>query len=128
MAVAGLTDDYSATPDRVSDYAESSGYYVDGAGTDWRLFTDGAVGLGLGSMVIATDEAVMKQELDGGNVLVASCNPGDFTRVGHFIVIHSYSDEGFWIYDPSSMAHSSVPWTMESLSSQVAQVWSLWAA
>ena len=82
MAAIGLTGDAGLTPARIADWAEDAGYYVDGAGTAWSLFTDGAAQLGLRSEAIAADEDDMKSRLDAGEVLIASMLPGDFTTSG----------------------------------------------
>ena len=67
----------------------------------------------------------MKQELWKGNYLVVSLRPGDFTRVGHFVVIHSCDEDGFWLYDPNSIERSSRVWSYQALLNQIAQVWTL---
>ena len=41
MIVAGLTGDDTATPLAIAKYAESNGYYMEGVGTVWDLFTEG---------------------------------------------------------------------------------------
>ena len=107
MAAIGLTGDASLTPARIADWAEDAGYYVDGAGTAWSLFTDGAAQLGLRSEAIAVDEDDMKSRLDAGEVLIASMLPGDFTTSGHFVVIVDHGLFGFNVYDPNSIALSS---------------------
>jgi hypothetical protein len=125
MVSAAVTGNQDITPDRVADYALDRGFYVSGSGTDWRLFTEGAEELGFHGKMIYPDESVMKQELWNGNYLVVSMRPGDFTRVGHFVVIHSCDEDGFWLYDPNSIERSSRVWPYEMLLSQIAQVWTL---
>lgn len=125
MVSAAVTGNQDITPDRVADYAIDRGFYVSGSGTDWRLFTEGARELGFHGKMIYPDESIMKQELWNGNYLVVSLRPGDFTRVGHFVVIHSCDEEGFWLYDPNSIERSSRVWPYETLLSQIAQVWTL---
>ncbi len=125
MAAAGLTGDGKYTPDYVSDYAKRNGYYVEGAGTAWSLYTDGAAGLGVSGRVIGTDKAAMKDCLDSGQVLIASVTPGDFTMAGHFIVIYGYNAAGFKVYDPSSIERSGMVWSFKTLAPQIAQIWSM---
>ena len=125
MVSAAVTGNQDITPDRVADYALDRGFYVSGSGTDWRLFTEGAEELGFHGKMIYPDESVMKQELWNGNYLVVSMRHGDFTRVGHFVVIHSCDEDGFWLYDPNSIERSSRVWPYEMLLSQIAQVWTL---
>ena len=128
MAAIGLTGDAGLTPARIADWAEGAGYYVDGAGTAWSLFTDGAAQLGLRSETIAVDEDGMKSRLDAGEVLIASMLPGDFTTSGHFVVIVDHGLFGFNVYDPNSIALSSRAWSFDKLEPQIAQLWSFSAA
>ena len=128
MAAIGLTGDASLTPARIADWAEDAGYYVDGAGTAWSLFTDGAAQLGLRSEAIAADEDDMKSRLDAGEVLIASMLPGDFTTSGHFVVIVDHGLFGFNVYDPNSISLSSRAWSFNKLEPQIAQLWSFSAA
>ena len=128
MAAIGLTGDAGLTPARIADWAEDAGYYVDGAGTAWSLFTDGAAQLGLRSETIAADEDGMKSRLDAGEVLIASMLPGDFTTSGHFVVIVDHGLFGFNVYDPNSISLSSRAWSFDKLEPQIAQLWSFSAA
>ena len=128
MAAIGLTGDAGLTPARIADWAEDAGYYVDGAGTAWSLFTDGAAQLGLRSEAIAADEDGMKSRLDAGEVLIASMLPGDFTTSGHFVVIVDHGLFGFNVYDPNSIALSSRAWSFDKLEPQIAQLWGFSAA
>jgi hypothetical protein len=128
MAAAGLAGDETCTPDVVSDYAQDTGYYVEGSGTSWELFTSGAGHFGLRGETIDTDEDTMKEKLRDGCVLIASLTPGDFTMGGHFIVIYGTGIGGFKIYDPSSIARSGRTWSFSRLQGQTAQIWSMSAA
>lgn len=125
MAAIGVTGDGRYDPVYVSDFAESSGYYVWGTGTSWLLFTDGAAELGLKGTIIPADESDMRARLDAGEVLIASMTAGDFTKNGHFIVIHDYTNAGFCIYDPSSVERSGESWSFSRLHGQMAQLWSI---
>ena len=127
MVSAGLTGNAAYTPDYVADFAERNGYYVDGTGTSWSLFTDGAEKLGLHSEMIGTSEREMKQALQDGGVMIASMSTGDFTNAGHFIVIRKSGADGFRVYDPNSIARSEKVWSYTRLSGQIAQLWSFTA-
>lgn len=125
MAAVGVTGDGTYDPVYVSDFAETSGYYVWGVGTSWLLFTDGAAQLGLTGEVIGTNRDEMCARLDSGEVLIASMTEGDFTKSGHFIVIYDHTLAGFRIYDPSSAERSGKTWNFDRLSGQTAQIWSI---
>lgn len=123
MVVAGLTGSADYTPAYIADFAEKNGYYVDGAGTSWSLFTDGAEKFGLRCEAVSTDEKAMKRALRDGGVLIASMSPGDFTSAGHFIVLYKSGFGGFRVYDPSSVERSSRSWSYKRLEGQIAQLW-----
>lgn len=125
MAAIGVTGDGKYDPVYVSDFAESAGYYIWGTGTSWLLFTDGAAQLGLTGTIIPADENDMRARLDAGEVLIASMTAGDFTKNGHFIVIHDYTSAGFCVYDPSSVERSGESWSFSRLHGQMAQLWSI---
>lgn len=127
MVAIGLTGNAGYTPAYVSDLAEQSGYYVSGAGTAWSLFTGGASMFGLNGQAVSVDKQTMQECLKKGGALIASMLPGDFTNVGHFIVIHDYDAGGFDIYDPSSVERSRQNWTFSDLQPQIAQLWNLTA-
>lgn len=123
MVAAGLTGRAEYTPEYVADFAEQNGYYIEGTGTSWSLFTDGAAALGLSCEGVDRSESAMKEALRNGGVLIASMSPGDFTSTGHFIVLYKSGLSGFRIYDPSSIERSSRTWSYERLKSQIAQLW-----
>ncbi len=128
MVAIGLTGDTTLTPARIADYSESAGHYVSGAGTAWTLFTSGAADFGLTGEAIATDAEAMRERLDGGEILIASMLPGDFTTSGHFIVIYDHGLFGFNVYDPNSVELSRKTWTFSKLEGQIAQIWSFKAS
>lgn len=128
MVAAGLTGSAAYTPDYVAAFAVKNGYYVEGTGTSWSLFTEGAAKLGLRGETISTSEDEMEQALRDGGVMIASMSQGDFTNAGHFIVICKSGTDGFRVYDPSCVARSEKAWSYRQLSGQIAQLWSFTAA
>lgn len=127
MAAVGLTGNAEANPARVADFAEANGYYAEGTGTMWSLFTEGAASFGLMGSELPLDENVIRAALDGG-VVVASMLPGDFTDTGHFIVIYDYDGQNFRVHDPNSAELSARSWSYAQLAGQIANLWSLRAA
>lgn len=128
MVAAGLTGRADYTPDYVADFSEKNGYYIDGTGTSWALFTDGAAKLGLSCESVGLNEHAMKKALDNGGVLIASMTKGDFTSAGHFIVIYKRGLGGFHVYDPSSVERSGYTWSYDRLKPQIAELWHFTAA
>ena len=124
MVLVAKNRDYTMTPKKVAEYAMKNGYYVKGTGTAWSLMTDGAKALGLSSKEIALDESVMKNQLDAGRMIICSVGPGDFTSIGHFIVIYDYNRNGFLVNDPNSIYRSCKSWTYRELATQIRILWS----
>lgn len=125
MAAVALTGKGELNPAYVSDFAFQNGYYVDGSGTAWSFFTQGASQLGLSSQEIAVSNSEMKERLKNGEVLIASVAPGDFTMGGHFIVIRDCDVQGYYINDPSSIEKSSKAWSYEKLAPQIVGLWAI---
>ena len=61
----------------------------------------------------------MKQALDSGGIIVAVVGSGTFSSEGEFLVIHSYNESGFMVYDPNNTANSKTPWAFDAISSQI---------
>lgn len=125
MALYYLTGDETLTPDKLADYSMKNGYYVSGTGTAWALITDVPLQYGIGVAQPGIEESAMKQELDKGNVLIASMKPGDFTAAGHFLVIYGYDKNGFKVNDPNCVARSRQSWTFNEIGRQIKSLWSL---
>lgn len=125
MVVVGLTKNAEATPDAIADFAMNNDFFMYGTGTMWKLMTDGASHYGLYSEQIDREKELMDQCLLEGGMLICSVGPGDFTPVGHFIVIYDNSEEGYVINDPFCIHRSNQKWTYEQLRKQMKAVWAL---
>ena len=123
MAAVALTDNHSITPDVVAEYSMENGFYVEGTGTAWSLMTDGCENFGLKAEEIALDEYVMKNQLDEGKVIICSMRAGDFTSVGHFVMIYGYNADGFFINDANCIYRSSKIWPYDELKNQIRILW-----
>lgn len=123
MAAVALTEDDTITPDKVAKYSMENGYYVEGTGTAWGLMTEGCEEFGIKANELALDENVMKNQLDNGKVIICSMRPGDFTAVGHFVMIYGYDDTGFYINDANCIYRSSRTWSFKELKNQIRILW-----
>ena len=128
MVIYALTRNASATPDTLAAYSMDNGYYSQGAGTTWLFMTDAAKKYGLCANELGLDEAVMKQYLDLGHPIICAMRPGDFTTVGHFIMIYGYDENGFLINDPNSRERSSKHWDFDTLHYQIKNLWGYYKA
>ena len=125
MVAVYYLQDTKLSPDYVADFAYSRGYYKDGVGSTWDLFTKGGKKLGLTVKELPLDESVMKSSLNQGDSIILSVGEGDFTTKGHFIVVTGYNDEGFKVNDPNSYKNSEKVWSYERLSPQIKNLWAV---
>lgn len=122
MVIVGLTGNKDATPDAIAQYAMDNGYYVDGVGTAWSLMT--AVGsYGVIGQETTLSEDNIYNELENGNPIICSMRPGDFTSVGHFIVLTGMEDGKIRVNDPNSLTRSRQLWDYDTLSDQISNLW-----
>lgn len=123
MVYVGLTGKTDHTPVTLSAFSEAAGY-VDHGMTSWTYMTEGASAIGLKSRELPADANVITSALRAGEPVIASMAPGDFTDVGHFIVLCGVNDDGsIEIRDPNSPARSHQPWPLERLIPQARNFW-----
>lgn len=124
MVAVRLTGDSSLNPKAVAEFSEKDGYLdAKTNSTLWTLMTEGAKKLGLNSHEIPLNETRMARELSQGHLIICSLFPGDFTAVGHFIVLYDYKDGKFSIRDPNSKIRSGETWSYETLRPQIRNLW-----
>ena len=124
MVTIGLTGNMKWTPIRIANMAMENGHYAEGAGTSWSLMYEGCEEMGLIAKEIPLSEEVMQAEVNMGRPIIASMAPGNFTDEGHFIVIVSYKDGLFYVYDPNSKKNTELGWSYETIKTQIKNMWS----
>lgn len=135
MAIASLADaavsDSSAedtieivSPDVLAAFAEENGYYMDGTGTRWSLFTEGAKEFGVECRVLPALLESIQQEINAGHPVIFSMGPGDFTYSGHFILVTGYAADRLVIHDPNSEKISDRLWRFQDIRPQIVNIWS----
>ena len=122
MVASYLTGNGDMNPAWMAAFAENNNYTMDG-GTNWSLMSDGAIGLGIDVTPITADQDRIERNLDVGNLVVCLMGPGDFTDTAQYIVIVSYSDEGYEIRDPGSPSRTAQTWTFDTLAPQMNGCW-----
>lgn len=125
MAAVFLLHDPSLTPESMAAFSVEQGCRVDGVGTSWLLFSSYCRKLGLSSNELQIKEEEIAAALDAGCVVIAALGPGDFTDVGHFIVLRGFCAEGIMVNDPFSIEKSERAWRYEELSPQINALWAL---
>lgn len=120
MVLYYFLHDAEITPAVIANDSMSLGLYERGAGTSWQIFHVIASAVGIGCY--QNDDvtaSVIKDELKGGNKIIMSMNPGDFTATGHFIVLAGINDDGtIEVHDPNSKKRTEKPWKANVLAEQ----------
>lgn len=110
-------------PLAMASFAEQNGY-VQGGLTAWTLMSEGAARLGLSSQSVGASTAAVASALASGSPVVVSVRPGDFTQVGHFMVLSALSNGRYLsIHDPNSKKNSALLWDIDRVLSQTAAAW-----
>lgn len=121
MVISGLLKDDSITPVELAKYEE----YAEGAGTGWKYFIEVPEKYGIKVKELSTDKKIYKNELSNGRPIIANVGPGDFSSIGHYIVIIGVDDDGnFIINDSNSPTNTSEKWSFERLKQQIKNSWS----
>ena len=85
--------------------------------------TDGANKFGIKSQVITLSKNNVFNALEKGHPLICSMRKGDFTTIGHFIVLSDINDGKIVVNDPNSIKRSNKLWTYEELEWQIKNIW-----
>lgn len=124
MVYVYLTGKKDRDPAQMAAFSEQSGFTESGM-TTWAFMTEGAQMLGLTSRELPADESTIRAELAAGHPIIVSVSPGDFTTVGHFIVLEGTDAFGrILVRDPNSPERSGQAWDLSRILSQTRNLWS----
>lgn len=123
MVYTYLTGKTDLDPVAMASFAEEHNFAPTGA-TEWRFMTDGAAAIGLRSTPVAPSRASIASALDAGMPIICCLTPGDFTTVGHFLVIKGMDNRGMVeIHDPNSPYNSAKRWPISQVLPQIEALW-----
>lgn len=126
MVYVCLTGRTDMDPARMSAFADQNNFAPTGA-TEWSFMTSGANMLGIQSTQIHPTRESIENALAGGRPVICSVHPGDFTSVGHFIVLGGIDDRGMVeVFDPNSPFNSAQRWPIQRILNQIKACWSFW--
>ena len=110
-------------PGAMAAWADYNNYAPTGA-TEWAFMTEAAAAFGFsGEMVNPTRETI-EGALRAGSPVVCVVNPGDFTNVGHYIILKSIDDFAMVeVYDPNSPERSARKWDIVRVLNQTDVAW-----
>lgn len=124
MAISYLTGRSDVTPYTVAKYASDNGYYQSEWGTSWSIMTEGVKEFGIVGTPITLTYDNIYNELTSGHPIVCSMRPGDFTTVGHFILLTKIEDGKIRVNDPNSKKRSASLWEYDVIAPQIKGLWS----
>lgn len=123
MVYTYLTGKTDLDPVAMASFAEEHNFAPTGA-TEWCFMTDGAAAIGLRSTPVAPSRASIASALDAGMPIICCLTPGDFTTVGHFLVIKGMDSRGMVeIHDPNSPYNSAKRWPISQILPQIEALW-----
>lgn len=123
MVYTYLTGKTDLDPVAMASFAEEHNFAPTGA-TEWCFMTDGAAAIGLRSTPVAPSRASIASALDAGMPIICCLTPGDFTTVGHFLVIKGMDSRGMVeIHDPNSPYNSAKRWPISQVLPQIEALW-----
>lgn len=123
MVYTYLTGKTDLDPVAMASFAEEHNFAPTGA-TEWRFMTDGAAAIGLRSTPVAPSRTNIASALDAGMPIICCLTPGDFTTVGHFLVIKGMDSRGMVeIHDPNSPYNNAKRWPISQILPQIEALW-----
>lgn len=117
----------AVTPPEILAWAHDQ-YYVAGQGTAWSIFPAFATHYQLHYDDLGLDQTRIQTKLAAGQPIVLSVKPGEFTAVGHILVIkqepHSQKITVFDPNDSQTKKHFEKSYDLPHLLSQTSHAWS----
>ncbi len=123
MVISTIKKNPTITPAAVASLSEQLGEVDADNNTMWVLLTDAANTWGVYSEEGLLEEEQVKDTLNSGKYIICSVGPGDFTKIGHFIVLVSYKDGQVEVRDPFNSEHTERTWTYADIASQIVEMW-----
>lgn len=123
MVISGLTGDATITPAVVAKYSDDSGMIDDDNNTYWELMTSAPKHWGLHAENVSISEDTVKEAIADGGAVICSVGPGDFTQIGHFIVLVGYDEGKVKVHDPFNQQNSEKIWEYSKIKDQFKSMW-----
>lgn len=123
MIYVYLTGRTDFDPGTLAAWADDRNFAPTGA-TEWAFMVEGAAQLGITGTNITPARSTIESALKNGQPVIVSVNPGDFTVLGHYIVLKSIDDRGMVeVFDPNSPARSARRWGIQEIVLQTNNAW-----
>ena len=123
MVAAGLNEDPSITPAKVAAYGTENSYVDENNDTYWKFMSEAGANWNLSCYEGLLSEEQVSAELTAGHPIICSVGPGDFTKIGHFIVLTGYESGNVTVNDPFSQKNSDTTWVYAEIADQIKAMW-----
>ncbi len=123
MVYVYITGSTDMSPADMAAFADEENYAPTGA-TEWSFMSEGASKLGLTSTELSLDRDAVIAALQAGQPVICAVKPGDFTSVGHFIVLAGIDENDMvTVHDPNSSYRSAQKWSVDRILAQTRICW-----
>ena len=124
MVYSGLTGKTDKNPYQIGLELAEREYYIPGSGTTWEAMNDIPQEYGLEVIEVPCYEEDIRNTLKEGHPIICNVVPGDFTKVGHYIILTGIDDnDQLSICDPNSPEKTSQKWDLERVIVQIDALW-----
>lgn len=123
MVAAGLNEDPSITPAKVAAYGTENAYVDENNDTYWKFMSEAGENWNLSCYEGVLSEEQVSAEVTAGHPIICSVGPGDFTKIGHFIVLTGYENGNVTVNDPFSQKNSDKTWVYAEIADQIKAMW-----
>ena len=123
MAISGLLNDNSITPDKIAKIADENGYFTDD-GIKWSFFDFITKKYNLKTKNVSLNQQSIDDVLQRNNPIITSVKAGKFTTVGHIVLIVGKDNDGNYIInDPNSYGRTIKKWSYDELKTEIKSMW-----
>ena len=123
MAISGLLNDNSITPDKIAKIADENGYFTDD-GIKWSFFDFITKKYNLKTKNVSLNQQSIDAVLQRNNPIITSVKAGKFTTVGHIVLIVGKDNDGNYIInDPNSYGRTIKKWSYDELKTEIKSMW-----
>ena len=123
MVFIKLTGNSAITPATVADYGNQLGALDDENNTLWSFMSEAATNWEIQCTEGMLTEEQVQAELAAGHPIICSVGPGDFTQIGHFIVLASYNNGQVEVRDPFNKERTEKTWNYKDIEGQFVEMW-----
>lgn len=123
MVASYLNQDPTLTPRMMCDLSVEYGDAVSGAGTANTFFEHAAQETGLNVEEIPAQADALLDAVNQGKPVILHMGPGNFTRIGHFIVVTGVEDGKLKVNDPNSISRTHTFWDVQEVLDECYRGW-----